>query len=325
MKKALFLPLIILFSVFLGSCSISDWNAKSGLQVQTSNSSASLFLDGKYLDKTPYVNKEMKPGSYLLEGRPDDSKLVPYQTTISLKKGVLTFMTWKPGNRPETSGGVIYEMESLPNTHDSQLSINTIPDGAIIRVDDQAKGFAPVLVEHISPGEHTYEVTLPSYETQKNTINVVDGFRMNVTVKLARESDEGVAVSPTASPSASPSASPGASPSASSTNSASVSANLKTTPIVTTATSSASPKVLGVTSTTSLPKPKAQVLPTGFTQDGKEVLRVREKPDAGANTIGYAPVGSEYPYLKVMMDGWYKITFNGKTGWLNSQYVQLFE
>ncbi len=310
MGKLRFLALMIFAGVLFAACDPREWKAKAGLQVQTDEVPASLFLDGKYLEKTPYINKEMRPGNYSLEIRPDNPALVPYQTIISLKKGVLTFVTWKAGTRPETSGGVIYEMEALKDPRDSQLSLTTIPDGAIIRVDDQAKGFAPVLVEHISAGEHSYEISLPSYETQKNTINVLEGFRMDVTVKLARQTF----TNPTAAPSPSGSASPSATPSVLGVTTASPSAK-----------PSSSPSPSPVVQTTTLPKPKVHIQPTKFLQDGKEVLRVRETPNAGANTIGYVPVGNEYPYLKEFVDGWYKISFDGKTGWVSMQYAQLME
>jgi hypothetical protein len=304
MRKVSLFFLFLFSGVLFAACNPRDWRAKAGLQVETKVGTgavqSSVLLDGKYLGKTPYANSDIKPANYTLEIRPDNPALVPYQTNISLKKGVLSFVLWKPGDRPETSGGVIYETESLKNPRESELSITTIPDGGIIRVDDQAKGFAPVLVEHITPGEHSYEVSLPSYEIQKNTINVLEGYRMNVTAKLARQ----VFDSPT--PSASPTA------------------NLATASGILMATTSG--KLQATTSaSTSLPKPKVHILSTKFLQDGKEVLRVRPTPDAGARTIGFAPVGNEYPYLKETMDGWYKISFENKPGWVSSHYAQLME
>src|SRR5258708_5162266 len=235
MKRFRFFIFCLLFltsAIVFSACNPQDWKAKAGLQVETKMGNddipASIFLDGKYLEKTPYANNDIKPGDYTLEIRPDNPGLVPYQTAVSLKKGVLTFVLWNPGDRPETSGGVIYETEQLKDSRDSQLSVTTIPDGGIIRVDDQAKGFAPVLVEHTSAGEHSYEVSLPSYETQKNTVNVLEGFRMNVTVKLARQIFDTTTASASAN-SASSSATLVATTSATVTATTSATAKTKTT------------------------------------------------------------------------------------------------
>jgi len=263
-------------SLLLSGCALSDITQKSGLQVISSNVPSSIYLDGKYLNKTPYINKEIKAGDYTVALHPDDPTLASYETKISLKPGILSVVIWKPGTRPETSGGVTYEMEKLPYSKKSELSLITIPDSGIIRVDDQNKGFAPILVENISPGEHQYEVTLPSYEGQNHTINVLEGYRMNVTVKLAK-----LNLVPTQSPQASASASA--------------------------ATASATIKIKS----------------TGFFLNGQEVVKVRDAPNAFSNEVGTAAVGTVYPYKQISVDGWYKIEFNVKDGWVSEHFAQL--
>ena len=301
MKKWLAgLTLLISSTIFAG-CSILNLNANAGLQVITTDSiPAHIYLNGKLADKTPYINKELKAGEYTLEIKPDDDQLSTYDTKISLKSGLLTVVTWKPGSRPETSGGVIYEMEQLTDKKNSELSLTTIPDGSIVQVDGQAKGFSPVLVEHVSPGEHQYEVSLPSYETQKNTINVVEGFRMNITLKLAKQEY----VAP-----------------ANSSASASVAVPLPIGNLL--ATGSGQIATNSGTTNDLVPAPKVKIKPTGFHQNGQELLHVRVDPDPGSNEVGLAVVGQEYPYLNQTLDGWYKINLNGKTGWVSGQFVQL--
>jgi hypothetical protein len=302
MRKLLLALCLLLLSSLFSGCTLTDLKLKAGLQVLTNDIPTDIYLDGKFLDKTPYINKELKAGEYMLELRPENTQLATYQTKISLHRGLLTVVTWKPGSTPETSGGVIYEMEKLKNSKDSEISLITIPDGAIIHVDDEAKGFSPVVVEKTSPGEHEYEVSLPSYETQKHTINVLEGYRMNITLQLAKQTY--VALSPTPSPS----------PATSATNAAQL-----------TSSSSASTSTSTTTTAVPVPKPKVKIKPTGFFQNDQEVLRVRGTPSATGKELGFAPVGSEYAYLKVTTDGWYQVSFNGETGWVSAQYAQLFE
>lgn len=173
-------------ALIFSGCDFSDLKAKSGLLVKTNDIPASVYLDKKLMGKTPFLNNSISPDEYSLEIRPDDPQYIPYQTDISLKKRVLTTVVWKPGTRSDTNSGVIYESEPLKNSNQSQLSITTIPDGGIVQIDDQAKTFAPVLLDNIQSGAHEYQVQLPSYETQKNSINVLAGYKMNVIVKLGR-------------------------------------------------------------------------------------------------------------------------------------------
>ncbi len=302
MKKWCFGLLLFLATTFFSGCSIFDWNAKAGLQVITSdNVAAHVYLDGKLIDKTPFINRELKANEYTLLIKPDDSQLASYETKLSLKKGLLTVVTWKLGKRPETSGGVIYEMEKLTDNKNSELSLTTIPDGAIVHVDGKAQGFSPVLLEHLSAGEHEYEVTLPSYEVQKNTINVVQGFRMNITLKLAKQ--EYTPTTDNASPDVTPSATPSAQLTVSPSPTASPSADLNP----------------------AIPKPKIRIKPTGYFENGQESLHVRNDPTPESTSPGLAKVGSEYKYLNTLLDGWYKIEFNGKPAWVSGQYVELIQ
>jgi hypothetical protein len=311
MKRLLGAIILVVSSLIFSACT-NPLVGKAGLQVKTNDVPAGIYLNGKYMEKSPFINQELKPGDYTLEIRPDNNTLSPYQTNISLKKGALTVVNWKPGNRPETSGGFIYEMEYLRNKKNSEISITTIPDGAIINVDGQARGFSPVLVEEVQPGEHEYEVSLPSYETQKNQINAIAGYRMNVTVKLAKQ--EYVAAG-TDEDGTTASASATVASSSATVATATKSADKKT------ATGSAT-----VTGTaTTLPRPKVKIKSTGFIQDGKEVLRVRGSAGAGGAEVGFAPVGNEYPYLKETSGGWYKITFEGTSGWVSGQFVEVLE
>ncbi len=287
---------------------------KSGLQVLSSDVPSSVYLDAKYLDHTPYINKDLKPAEYSLEVRPDDPSFVPYQTKLSLKKGVLTVVDWKPGKRPETSGGVIFETEALRDKKASELSITTIPDGGIIYVDGEAKGFAPVTVTNLSKGEHQFEVKLPSYEAIAKPINILEGYRLLVTVKLGKQEYQGLAPAQTVL--STEFSSNSASNSSTATSSglvkgASSSAIISATDA---STRSASTKLVGT---------KVVILPTGYTEDGNELLRVRAEPNSGSREIGKANVGGTYTYLQEVRDGWVKIQFGPKVGWVSLQYVKV--
>ena len=272
---------------------------RAGLQVITADVGADILLDGKQVGTTPYLNKELKNRTYQLEIRPHDAALIPYQTQVTLKKGLLTIVTWKPGSRPETSGGVIYEMSPLRRKESTELAITTIPDGAIITVDGESKGFAPVLADQLSPGEHRYEVSLPSYETQRNTINVLAGYRMSVTVKLAKQDWSQLE---TASGSAVPT---------------------PLHPDLLSATASAQPATASAQQTPTVAFPKVQIKSTGYFVGGKEGVRIRQAASASSPELGFALVGAEYPYRSVQEDGWYNITFQNQSGWVTSQYAKL--
>lgn len=297
-------------SVIFTGCTItlpSLGKNNSGLQVITNDATASLFLDGQYLDKTPYISKQIKPGSYTLKIQPDAPNLVVYETTVTLRRGLLTVVTWKPGERAETSGGVVYEMEPLKGTNKAELSFVTIPDNAIIKLDEREQQFSPLVITELEPGLHNYEVALPSYETQKHTINALPGHRIIITLKLAKSSGEADSIGTPTTP-ATPSPNPSTSPTvpAGSPDSTPVSTfSGRTTP------------------TTTVSGPKVTIGKTNFFNNGQEVLRVRDSASNGGKELGFAPVDSQYVYLGETQSGWYKISFNGQIGWVSTQFSRL--
>ncbi len=303
---------MLLSSFFFSGCSLTA-QKKSGLQVITNDVPSSVFLNDQFLEKTPYIGKNFQPGQYTLRIQPDNPELVPYETSITLRKGLLSVVTWKPGKRPETSGGVIYEMEKSVGSRKTEMFITSLPDGAIVRLDNQPKDFTPLIVENIEPGHHEFEVSLPSYETQKHTINAIEGHRMNVTVKLAK-------IDPTQTTNQESDQNQTTTQSAQTTQS-------KIKQSTQTATSSGTPLRSAKESSTStneeIEPPYVEILTTNFYQDGEEVLRVRASASSAGKELGFALVGNMYPYLDDQQNGWYKIEFEDQEGWVSNKYSSL--
>ena len=105
--------IIVFVAAFFSGCNPLKKNSKSGLQVITDGTESAVFLDEQYIEKAPFINREIKPGEYTLKIQPDDPSLVTHETKIVLRPGLLTVVTWKLAERPELSGGVIYEMEPI--------------------------------------------------------------------------------------------------------------------------------------------------------------------------------------------------------------------
>ena len=297
-KFLLVCALAVSSTLLLSGCSLSK-PKKAGLQVITHDIPSSVFIDGQYLNKTPLIEKQLVAGTHTIRIEPDDPQYLPYETDVNLNPGVLTVVTWKSATRPEQMGGVVYEMEKISSKNSSEVSFVTIPDGAIITLEGREKDFSPVTITDVEPGQLEYEVTLPSYETQNHSIEVAAGYKMIISIKLAK-------LDPTLTTSTTPVDTTTA------TQSADVQAEVTATQTAA-ATSSATAASL------------VEILSTNFFQDGKEVLRVRNNPGYNGAEVGMAEVGQKYPYLKEEIDGWYKISFQNTMGWVSNQYAQLVQ
>ncbi|GAE86891.1 C40 family peptidase [Acetivibrio straminisolvens] len=69
---------------------------------------------------------------------------------------------------------------------------------------------------------------------------------------------------------------------------------------------------------------------TSFAQQNKtgvttaSMLNVRENPSTSTKVIGQIPNGSKVDIIETS-NGWYKVSYNGKTGWVYSSYVKVTE
>jgi hypothetical protein len=290
------LAVILTFSVY----AFPSKPARSGLQVLTNDQPSSVFLDNEYLDKSPLIENSLQPGIYRLRIEPDDPELASYETNITLRPGVLSAIVWRSGIRPEFSGGVLFEMEPIASKKKAEMSVISIPDSAIISLDDGERSQAPLLYTDLEPGNYNFRAFLPSYEAQDHTITIVPGYRLIIYVKLARSDDEAEAgrTRPSPSPSAAPETEADSDLAANTTDTATNSANLAE-------------------------KPYVKIGKTNFLQDGKEVLRVRRDPAATGAVLGYAEVGKSFPYLNLTENGWHKIRFENADGWVSGEFSEV--
>lgn len=254
---------IVLGSIALGIIAVVvwlnpfEWKVKAGLHVRTNGVPASLFLDGEFLDKSPYINKKIQPKEYILRIEPDSAEYAPYELPVTLHKGTIAVVDWTPGKSTETSGGAVYEMEKGGRA--TQLVFHTIPDGAIMSIDGGEKQFSPLILNDVSEGDYALEASLPSYQTQQHSVRVLSGHRVTVTVILGKaeaENRRGASGETPAEP---------------------------TTPENQEASAITGPRV--------------QIVTTNFFFNNQEVLRVREAPSPAGRELGFAPVGNSYPYL----------------------------
>lgn len=303
---------IIVAGFLLSACSPEELKNKAGLQIMTNDVPVSVFLDEHFLGQTPYVTKDLKPGDYTLKIVPENQQLVSYETSIKLRRGLLTVVTWTPGPTLAESGGVIYELEKLANRQKTEIAVLSIPDGAIISLDQASKIFAPFTSENELPGKHRFEATLPSYVTQSHNINLDKGYRLNILVKLAK--DNLIRTEPVV------------------LNEPNPSPNLDRRTMAEVATSAG--QVQGTATTSSVPlrtappnidlsQKKVLIKSTGYIENNKEVLKVRSSPNNSGVVIGLAETGKTYLYLDEQKAGWLKLEVNHKPGWVSAQYAQV--
>jgi len=190
MKRLFFLfTVLISASVIISGCSFSLIPKKSALSVSAAPK-ATIFLDGEHIGQTPYYNEKLKPGEYVLKVVPEATggqALTVWEGRINLTPGILTFVNRELGLTPEISSGEVLSFEPLADKNAISIAIVTTPDGAVITLDGEPKGFAPISIDSVSEGDHSLVISSPGYQEKTITAKTVKGNKLIVSVQLARE------------------------------------------------------------------------------------------------------------------------------------------
>ncbi len=284
MFKKVLLGLIVLSAgFFLSGCSLKKTPA--ALHINTTPV-ANVFIDGKLLGKTPYQGSDWKEGEVLIKLIPDSATtpLASWEGKIKLTSGVLTLIERDFAVTENESAVQILTLEKIKDKKASSLSVVSDPDGSLITIDGEAKGFTPLLLDQIGVGDHQITVAKEGYVEKTVKAKTIAGFKLIINIKLAQKLE-----SPIATASGTP------------------------TP---------TPKVGKVTPTASVtvtvvPGQKQVLIketPTGW-------LRVRMEPSTNATEAAKVNPGEKFPLLDEE-SGWLKIEYEpGKEGWVAGQYA----
>ncbi|MBU1322633.1 PEGA domain-containing protein [Patescibacteria group bacterium] len=287
LKKLLIGLSLLSLTVFLTGCTLPG-RKKSALSVSTTPQ-ATIFLDGEHLGQTPYYNEKLKPGDYVLKIVPESSgqALNPWEGRVTLSPGILTVVNRELGLTQDSSSGEVLSFEPSADKKATSISVVTTPDGAVVNLDGEPKGFAPISLDNTTEGDHILLISSPGYQDKTIKAKTVKGNKLIVSVQLARA----VAV-PIVDDEPQQEATPAASP-------------------------KASPKT-GSAATPAKPYVTIDSPDTGW-------VRVRAEASTASEELTKVDHGESFPLVDEQ-SGWYQIEYaTGKNGWISGKYAEKFE
>jgi hypothetical protein len=291
----------VIGAIIWGGRSLFANRKKAALSVNATPKST-IFLDGEHLGQTPFVNENLKAGEYILKIVPESSgqALSPWEGRVTLVPGIMTAVNRELGLTQDTSSGEILSFELIADKNAASMAVVTTPDGAVVSLDGEPKGFAPLSLDGLTEGEHTLTVSSPGYKEKVVKARLVKGHKLIASLQLAREAvvvtpetDQQEATASGTTISASPSPSPRA---------------------------SASPSPKATTPVSTLEKPYVEIKSeaTGW-------VRVRKEPSTASEEVTKVDHGDQFPLLD-SQNGWYEIEYEtGSSGWISGQYAEKYE
>jgi hypothetical protein len=190
-KLAIFSSLVFLFILFLiGRFIFLDQRNATGELKVVSSPTASVFINNVVIGKTPFFDK-YKVGEYVIKIIPEGTatEAASWQGKINIYKNALTYVNRELGSSDVSSAGEVYtttKMEKAPsNKNYGEIYVETEPQGAIVYLDNDEKGVAPLILADVLKGTHELSVSMPNFIRRTQKINVDSGYRVSGYVKLS--------------------------------------------------------------------------------------------------------------------------------------------
>lgn len=291
-----------LLCLLLSSCSLPFFSPqKAGLSV-TASPDAGIFINDSHVGSTPYYNEKMKPGEYMIKIVPENGIGLPWESKVNLLPGIMTVISRQLAQSEDFASGYFLTLEPDGAKDKASVEIVTVPDKSVINIDGESKGFSPIAIDSITPGEHVILVTAPGYVERSINANLRLGHTLKASVQLAMSET--------------------ASSSAQNTENKAVEFSGDEVLDDKLAKATTSPKASS--------KPKVNLKPPYVTVQDTDTgfLNVREEPSTASNDNIIAKIkpGESYTFIEKNNSGWYKIEISsGEEGWISSKYVKLVE
>ena len=193
-KIVLFLtPLLILTILFLLIVLfINREGGKGALQV-TSIPISQVFLDGKFVGKTPIclcdLPQLLKTGEYNVKLIPIEKGLKEMEQKITIYKGVLTVVDKTFDKQIAASTGSTITLSPIGEKEKSELLIISYPSKADVIVDSNPKGTTPLLIKDVTISDHEIKIIKDGYKEKIVKVKTIPGKRLEATVSLGIRTD----------------------------------------------------------------------------------------------------------------------------------------
>lgn len=145
---------------------------------------SSVYINNRFAGKTPY-KKMLEQDTISLKLIPDGITVEAYETEVNLTPGVESVVKYEFREVNEYSQGYVLSFDKDP-AKGTSLVVITEPQNAQVFLDGAVKGLSPYKSSSITPSRHTLSIKLADYLERNLTINVQEGYRLSIFLKLGK-------------------------------------------------------------------------------------------------------------------------------------------
>lgn len=182
---------LLIFLLFLSGCKLPFTKTKQAALQVISSPAATVFLDDNHIGKTPYFSEELKPGEYTLKLVPEsDVPFLTWQGIVKLSPNILTVVSRNFAETEDKVSGYILNLEPITNKDEAKISVISTPDGVVVNLDGEPKGFTPLSIDNVPEGERVLTISSPGFREEVIKAKAVKGHKLMIDVQLAKEEVE---------------------------------------------------------------------------------------------------------------------------------------
>ncbi len=304
MPKILLVIFLLFSALILAGCSLPFGKGKKAALQITSSPKTTVFLDGEHLGATPFFDEKIKPGEYTIKLVPEASgqQVLSWEGRVELVAGVLTVISRDLGETEETSSGYVLSLERKTDKESASIAVVTDPDGAVVSLDGEPKGFAPLSIDDLQEGENILAISSPGFVEKTIKAKTIKGYKLIASIQLAKMFEEEEEEEEEASPSA----------------------EIEEEEVSSSPSPRSSPRTETSTEDDEMERPYVKIKETGTGW-----LNVRTEPStAGKEETIITKIypGEVYRFIESNSSGWYKIEHEeGESGWISGKYAELYK
>ncbi len=154
------------------------------LEVKT-NQELTVVINGEQVGRTP-VRKKLPPQQatiQLLSAENGQESVWEGQAVVN--HGTISLVRRNFTKDRQSSWGETLTFSSIPAKKEGAFSVTSYPTEAVVIFDGESKGYTPLLLEGLAPGQHNLELIKDGYENVVLGVNISPGYQLNAAVKLA--------------------------------------------------------------------------------------------------------------------------------------------
>lgn len=195
MRKIIFFltPLLIITIIFLSIVLVVNRDGGRGALQATSIPPSQVFLDGKFIGKTPLClcdfQQLLKVGDYDIKLVPLKTGLKTFEQKITIYKGVLTVVDRTFDAKISASSGSVITLSEIEDKNSSELLVISFPSKARVILDSNPQGSTPLLIKDITSSDHEIKILKEGYKEKIVKVKTIEGKRLEATVTLGIKPD----------------------------------------------------------------------------------------------------------------------------------------